>query len=135
MLTAGDLMTRDLFILSPTMSVTDAAKALVARGVSAAPVCSSDGKLVGMLSKSDIVDAYFSVEPCSRSDAIADIMSLEVITARIGEPIEQVRERMIFEGVHRVVVIDSDEVVGILSAVDVLRGKSVKRKNTDAMAP
>ena len=35
----------------------------------------------------------------------------------------------------RLVVIDSDEVVGILSAVDVLRGKSVKRKNTDAMAP
>jgi CBS domain-containing protein len=52
-LTARDLMTQDVFTLAETMPLRDAARALVARGVSGAPVVDAAGRCVGVLSAGD----------------------------------------------------------------------------------
>jgi CBS domain-containing protein len=48
-------MTRDLVTLSPDMTLERAAERLVQRGVSGAPVIDDRGRLVGVLSESDIL--------------------------------------------------------------------------------
>ncbi len=48
-------MTRDVLALSPGMTVEQAAERLVQRGVSGAPVVDAQGRLVGILSESDIL--------------------------------------------------------------------------------
>ncbi len=47
-----DYMIRDPFLLSPSMSVTDAIAVLLAQGLAGAPVV-EQGRLVGMFSESD----------------------------------------------------------------------------------
>jgi CBS domain-containing protein len=48
-------MTRDVVILSPEMTLEQAAERLVQRGISGAPVVNESGRLVGVLSESDIL--------------------------------------------------------------------------------
>ncbi len=52
---AADVMTRDVLALSPGMTLEQAAERLVQRGVSGAPVVDAQGRLVGILSESDIL--------------------------------------------------------------------------------
>lgn len=52
---AADVMTRDVLVLSPEMTLEQAAERLVERGVSGAPVVDASGRLIGILSESDIL--------------------------------------------------------------------------------
>ena len=57
MLTVADLMTREVFTLPASLSLDGAAWALMHRGVSGAPVCDDDGKVVGVLSETELLEA------------------------------------------------------------------------------
>ena len=52
---AADVMTRDVLTVTPGMSLEQAAERLVERGVSGAPVVDERGRMVGILSESDIL--------------------------------------------------------------------------------
>ncbi len=52
---AADVMTRDVVTLSPDMTLEAAAERLVQRAISGAPVVDERGRLVGILSESDIL--------------------------------------------------------------------------------
>lgn len=52
---AADVMTREVVTLSPEMTVEEAAERFVQRGISGAPVVDDHGRLVGVLSESDIL--------------------------------------------------------------------------------
>lgn len=52
---AADVMTRDVVTLSPDMTLESAAERLVQRGISGAPVVDEHGRLIGILSESDIL--------------------------------------------------------------------------------
>lgn len=52
---AADVMTRDVVTLSPDMTLERAAERLVERGISGAPVVDERGRLVGILSETDIL--------------------------------------------------------------------------------
>lgn len=51
----ADVMTRDVVTLSPDMTLEQAAERLVERGISGAPVVTADGRLLGILSESDLL--------------------------------------------------------------------------------
>jgi protein required for attachment to host cells len=52
---ASEIMTRDVTTVSPTASVREVAKRMVERRLSGVPVVTSDGRLVGMLTASDLL--------------------------------------------------------------------------------
>ena len=52
---AADVMTRDVVTLSPEMTLEAAAERLVQRSISGAPVVDEHGRLLGILSESDIL--------------------------------------------------------------------------------
>ena len=52
---AADVMTRDVVTLSPEMTLERAAELFVQRGISGAPVVDAGGRLVGILSETDIL--------------------------------------------------------------------------------
>jgi predicted transcriptional regulator len=54
-LTARDLMSSDLLLLSEAMPLRDAARMLIRYRISGAPVVNGDGRVVGVLSSSDFV--------------------------------------------------------------------------------
>lgn len=121
MLRAADVMSPTILTLEPGTTLAEAAHALRTRGVSGAPVCDAEGRLVGMLSKSDLVEVCFDEHARVRPRCVGEVMSTDVITAGPNEPVRELIQQMLFEGVHRIVVVDKGTVVGIVTPLDVLR--------------
>lgn len=78
--TLRDVMTTDLATVDPEATLREVVDVLAARGVSGAPVVTSDGKLVGVISNSDIVDFMAStppvpLEPADFDEAVEELRS------------------------------------------------------------
>lgn len=52
------VMTRDVHTLGPDVSLADAARLMRAQRIGAVPIVESDGTLVGLVTRSDVLDAY-----------------------------------------------------------------------------
>ena len=119
MRTVRDIMELDVFWLPSDMPLEQAAKELASRQVSGAPVCAPDGRIVGMLSTTDLTEFYGGVHELR---LVRDVMTPEVLAVTPDDPIQRAIELMAFEGVHRLAVIDIEQHLhGIVTSMDVLR--------------
>jgi predicted transcriptional regulator len=121
MLKISDVMTRDVFTLAASAPAQQAAWELSARGFTGAPVRDERGRLVGMLSRTDLLDPERN-----RAGAVAkqvqDLMTPALFTLHPSEPVSRAVRLMVREGIRRVVIMErSGEMVGIITASDVLR--------------
>ncbi len=94
---ASDVMTRDVLTLSADMTLEQAAERLVQRGVSGAPVVDDRGRLIGILSESDILRQLKRIteENLGKRYLTSRVHSLELL-AFLGE-----REHAAVEIVYR----------------------------------
>lgn len=119
MRTVSEIMEPRVFWVPVDMPLKRAAEELSARQISGAPACSSDGRIVGMISLTDLTEHYGGADEFR---FVRDAMTPEVLSVGQAEPIDRAIQLMAFEGVHRLVVIDEDErLVGIVTSMDVLR--------------
>jgi predicted transcriptional regulator len=119
MRTVRDIMESDVFWIPSDMPLERAAKELASRQVSGAPVCAPDGRLIGMLSSTDLTEFYGGAHELRLA---RDVMTPEVLAVAPDDPIEQAIKLMAFEGVHRLVVVDLEHRLhGIVTSMDVLR--------------
>jgi CBS domain-containing protein len=81
-ITAEDLMTRPAVTVGPRDSVSDAARLMYARRVKRLPVVDDDGRLVGIVSRADVLSVY------SRPDAdiCNDIAEGVLLDAMLTDP-------------------------------------------------
>jgi predicted transcriptional regulator len=135
MLTVGDIMTREVMTLSDTDRMDDAAWRLTLRGVGGAPVTDKDGNLVGMLSKSDLIDP--DRPDYDGATTVEDVMFPAVFALPRQAPAMDAAKYMVSEGVHRLLVLDdAGKLAGIVTTMDLL--KALVRTNEltlDADAP
>lgn len=120
--TVGDYMTRSAVTLTPDMDVHDAARLLLKKRISGAPVVDSDDRLVGMLTEKDYFRVAFSASYHQlRAGPVSDHMSTTVET--ISPDVDIVTAvRRFFEGPYRrLPVIRDGRVVGVISRGDALR--------------
>jgi CBS domain-containing protein len=61
--TAGDLMTRDVAVVHPETSLLDAVKLMARRRISGMPVVDDSGAIVGMISEGDLVRWHGNCSP------------------------------------------------------------------------
>lgn len=142
------IMATPVQCVSPELSVEQLTILLLEGNFSGAPVVDAKGKLVGMVSKTDLLrqssdaDGNLDTEPLVlRSkqgveyelgpgfhlDRIAqatveEIMAPLAFSIPETAPIAQAAALMAFEGIHRLPVVGSEgEVVGLVSSLDVLR--------------
>lgn len=117
--TVAHVMERDVLWLPEDMPLERAAQELVARRVIGAPVCARDGAVVGVVSIGDILELFGALGDVA---SVQDAMTSEVLSVREDDPIERAVERMAFDGVHRLVVVDGDgRFAGSVTSMDVLR--------------
>jgi CBS domain-containing protein len=149
--TAADLMTPNPLSIRQNATVKEAAAFLSDRGISAAPVIDDAGRAVGVLSRADIVvhhrqesqfvpelsEYYERAELTTRADErlptgfqvenvdpsqVRDIMTPVVLAVSLNDSARKVVMQMVDKKVHRLFVVDgSDVLVGVISALDVLR--------------
>jgi CBS-domain-containing membrane protein len=115
-----DIMTAEVVTAVANTAADEAARSLSFHKVSAAPVL-EHGTLVGIVSKSDLVDPRRRGAPGSAA-TVADVMTRVVYAVRPGDPAMMAVRMMLKQNVHRALVVnDSGRLVGIVSAIDVLR--------------
>ena len=113
--TVKEIMNHELFSVRPTDSVGDALNGLLAFGIYGAPVVDSAQRPVGVVSLRDVV--------FRQGATVAERMSSPAVVVREDARISDAAKLIAETGYRRLVVIDdANQVVGMLSAVDVIRG-------------
>jgi CBS domain-containing protein len=121
-----DLMAGDPVVVSPDVPVVDVAKILSDYDVGGVPVVDLSGRLVGVVSQTDLVRLWAS--PVSPSDwpglMVRDVMTQPAVTIRGSATLREAARRMTEREVDRLVVVgdDTDQALGVISASDLVRG-------------
>lgn len=149
-LKAKDIMTKNVTCVSPEMKIKELAKIFVKDRINGAPVVDQNEDLVGIVSKSDIInfdfekgvhasgisDYYSStgLEPQQMTDdfiatdntivsdaTVKDLMMTNVLTGDPNDSIPELSNKMYEKRIHRLVIIEGRKVFGIISTLDILK--------------
>ncbi len=117
-----DLMTRKPLTFAPDMDLLEAARMLLDRRASGAPVVDALGNLVGMLTERDYLNAVLSATYHRDSGgSVDDYMTRDVQTVDAEESLMDVATRFV-EAKHRSYpVMEDNRLVGVISRHDVIR--------------
>ena len=132
-MTVAELMQRNVKTVSADATVADAIVSLADAHISGMPVVDGIGKVIGVLSTTDVLTAEAEIdEPGAREALLENTMVRDIMTPRpytIG-PREDAREaarQMLYADVHRLFVAEGDQVVGIISTTDIVRAVATGR--------
>lgn len=132
MLTAKDIMMRKLVKLRPDMTIVDAARLLIRKGISGAPVVDHEGKLLGFLSELDVLRIVasddFSDEDFEESSPVSDFMTSYVHTIPPHMGIFSIAHLFVQHRIRRIPVVENGVLVGQVRRRDVLMGIGKMRK-------
>jgi CBS domain-containing protein len=147
-----DMMTREVKLLNPDQTISDAVLELAKSGISGAPVVDRNGQLVGIITENDILNAlkntgkhlemvYPSLSMVSVSfietmeeketieafkeianTKVSQIMTKGVTTVQSGSKLALIVNLIILKGVNRIPVMDGGKVIGIVSRTDIIQG-------------
>lgn len=145
MLTAKDIMTKDVISVSGDTGVEELARLFVEKGVSSMPVLDARGALQGIVTETDLVERdkplhiptvislfdwvlYVESEKSFREEVkkisarkVAEICRTEVVTCAPETPVSEIAALMVKEKVHLVPVLDAERVVGVVARLDIIR--------------
>jgi CBS domain-containing protein len=117
---AGECMTTPVLAATPRASVRDVATQLVARGISGMPVAERGGKIIGVITEADVLEAISTGKSLEKL-TVEEIMCDEPVTVDVEAPLQDVAKLLNEEGIVRVPVTDKERLVGIISRVDVIK--------------
>jgi CBS domain-containing protein len=143
----ADIMTRDVLAVSPDTGLESAARLMTSSRISGLPVVEGD-RLVGVVSLMDLVDpdrnrsatheedeakaafyklsdgdfVAFGIEPAAADGVVADVMTPYVISVSADTDLVEAARQMTDYRVHRLLVMDGERLVGIVSSLDLLDG-------------
>ena len=121
MLKLSDIMNRDVFTLSASAPADQAAWELATRGFTGAPVRDDTGRLVGVLSRSDLMDPERNAGSSLGDKEVQDLMTRAIFALDPQAPVIRAIRLMVREGIHRVIVMDDHhQMVGIVTSTDVM---------------
>lgn len=121
--TVEDVMTRDVVSVAPDASYREVVDALVANGVSAAPVVDARGRVLGVVSEADLLRKAEAVDDERLRRAVAaELMTAPAIVAEPGMSVAAAARRLESGRIKRMPVVDTDGcLAGIVSRRDLLR--------------
>lgn len=119
-LKAKDVMQQPVIAATPQASLRDIATQLVTNEFSGMPVAAPDGRVVGVITESDIIRALIQGKQLESLTAV-DVMTGPPITVDVNTPLEDVMKSLEDYRIVRVPVTSDNALVGIISRGDVIR--------------
>jgi CBS domain-containing protein len=144
--TCQDVMTREVVTVSPELGLSELCRVLAEADISGAPVVDQQGKLLGMVSKTDVMralsvgrqapglpssslhflglaDTMSGMAEDSEEEAfgrVIDVMTADVERVEPETPVHTAARIMSDKRIHRLVVAHEDRVAGIVTSLDLL---------------
>lgn len=122
-LRVGNLMTIDPVVIGPDAPAAEAERLLKTHRVSGLPVISEDAT-VGVISQTDLVIARSSgmVGANWERVLVRHLMTTPAVTVHSGTSVARAAQLMVTRHIHRLVVVDDEDVpIGVVSSLDLLR--------------
>jgi CBS domain-containing protein len=149
-LTAGEIMNPAVVTVQDDWTIQELATFLIERGISGAPVANEKGKLVGVVSNTDLAESAAEVgaappevppaaprplatdRKLTRAEMdhmhvehsgllVRDIMTPTLYTIPAETPVPEIARTMIAGRIHRLLVTRNHQVVGIITTLDLLK--------------
>jgi CBS domain-containing protein len=118
--TAKDIMQSPVLAATPLASLRDVATQLVTNEFSGMPVAAPDGRVVAVITESDVVRTLIGGKRLENLTA-GEVMTGPTITVNVDTSIEDVMKSVEDNRIIRVPVTDHDKLVGIISRRDAIR--------------
>ena len=120
MLKVRDGMSRLVLTIGPAHTLREAARLMSARRVGAAVVIDDQHAGVGILTERDILDSLGAGQDPD-TELVAEHRTVDVVFAAPDWTLQQAAETMVRAGFRHLVVVDGQEVTGLLSMRDIVR--------------
>ena len=152
--TVADVMTRKLLAVAPETSTRAALEMMLERRITGAPVIDPEGYPIGVISLTDLVDdrragtesfgfdTFYEIDAGEivgrgtgqsvEGDRVCERMTREVVTVSALAPLRKAASLMFSRRIHRLLVVDGDRMLGILSSLDLARGLMDDAVDADA---
>lgn len=146
MLTAQDIMTRDVITVRKDMSVRELAKLLSDKKISGVPVVDDEDNLICIVTENDLIDqkkkvhiptvmalfdSFVFLENPERLEkdlkkmsaaTVGDICSGKLVTAKTDTPLDELATIMSEKRVHTLPILDEEgNMVGVIGKSDIIR--------------
>src|SRR5712691_796723 len=113
---------KEIYSISDTTTVHEAARYLRDKGVRAVGVLDAVGRLVGVVSQSDISDKVAAENKCPAWMRVSEIMSTGLVTVTPDRPLADCMRLMEQHGIYHLLAVDAAGAYrGMLSISDLLR--------------
>ena len=145
MLTAKEIMSKKVITVKTDTPVSELADLLWKKKIGGVPVVDDQGKLLGVVTESDLIDqnkkvhiptvltildSMIFLENPAKIDkelkkmtgsTVGDIYSTEVVTVSVDTPMYEVATIMANQKVHTMPVVKDDKVLGVIGKADIIR--------------
>ncbi len=144
--TVADLMTVDPIVVKPESPLQEAIRLIAENRISGLPVVNQEGKLVGVISETDLMwqeagarppayimllDSVIYLENPANYDrelhkalgqTVGEVMSKEFMTVKAEQPLRDAAQLMHEQKIQRLLVVDANKhLAGILTRGDIVR--------------
>lgn len=123
----AELMQSNVRTVPSETSIAEAVVSLADAHITGMPVVDGTGRVVGVLSTSDVLTAEAEVEDedgrrrLLQDTAVQDIMTPRPFTVTPDDDVREAARQMLYADVHRLFVTDGDRLIGVISTTDIVR--------------
>lgn len=146
MQTAKDIMSKKVVTVKKDLAIKDLSKLFIEHNVNGLPVVDDDGKVVGIVTQSDLIeqnknlhiptvialfDAVLFIESEKKFEAdvkkltgtrVEDIYTSKAVTVSTDTRLDDIITLMAEKNIHTIPVVEGDELVGVIGKLDIIRG-------------
>jgi CBS domain-containing protein len=113
-----DIMSQNVISVHPQESVAVAARLLTHHNIGVLPVCSTDGKLCGVVTDRDLVTRCMATNRLPEQTKVQDVMTGRIVSASSDMEVAVAAHLMSREQVRRLPIIDNGKLCGMVSVGD-----------------
>jgi len=120
--TSREIMTPDPTFCADDVTVAEVARQMADDGIGAVPVCSTEGRLAGVITDRDLAVQVIAAGLDPQTTRVGELLDgSEVVTIGADDSVEEAIRTMKEHAVRRLPVIDGRRLVGMVSQADIAR--------------
>ncbi len=129
----SELMQTEVQTVPSDAVVNDAVVTLAEFHISALPVVDGTGRMVGVISSTDVLASEEEAEDQRARETlfegtfVRDLMTPRPLTISADAEVNEAAQQMLYADVHRLFVTEGERLIGVISTTDIMRAVATGR--------